>query len=309
VKVWDLIAKREILALNEPQGVMGIAFSPDGKHLAVAGRDPIVKLVEIASGKTIQGYKGHERDVFDAAFSPDGKTLYTVGRDGALKSWNVETGEEKASWKKHGGGVYSIAVSGDGKMLATGGGSVRLWEPESGEILQRMQWPSGNGPGNVVSSALSPDGKLYASASQDRYLKLWDTKTGKVRTQLAGHGGRTNWVAFSPDGKLVASAGDDATLRLWEVESGREVANQVTHSQPVTAAIFSTDGKSVFTSGAGGSVKQWDVKKLISATAKRAETGEGTVSVPVQPQTSTPPVDYAPVDSFDLVPVPFFPGG
>ena len=191
-------------------------------------------------------------------------------------------------------------------MVATGGGSVRLWDAE-GRVLKRLRWPSGNGAGNIVSSAISPDGKLFASASQDRYLKLWDTATGQVRSQLAGHGGRTNWVAFSPDGKLLATAGEDSTLRLWEVQSGRQVANQVTHSQPVTTALFSADGKSVYTTGAGGSVKMWDVKKLIASTAKRAQSDDATVGLPPAQAPASVPTS-PPIDTFDLLPAPFFPG-
>jgi WD40 repeat protein len=65
--------------------------------------------------------------------------------------------------------------------------------------------------------AFSPDGKLLASGSSDRTIKLWDVATGKERATLRGHAGEVSSVCFSPDGKVLASGGDDRTIKLWDV--------------------------------------------------------------------------------------------
>ena len=66
----------------------------------------------------------------------------------------------------------------------------------------------------VSSVAFSPDGKLVASASYDRRVRLWDAVTGAALQKLEGHSSSVTSVAFSPDGKLVASASGDRTVRL-----------------------------------------------------------------------------------------------
>jgi WD40 repeat protein len=72
----------------------------------------------------------------------------------------------------------------------------------------------------VRAVAFSLDGKLVASASNDRTVRLWDSTTGAALQTLEGHSDLVWAVAFSPDGKLVASASGNETVRLWDPTTG-----------------------------------------------------------------------------------------
>src|SRR5579871_2304024 len=96
---------------------------------------------------------------------------------------------------------------------------------------------------SVNAVAFSPDGKLLASASNDRTVRLWDTATGATLQKLEGHTSEVKAVAFSPDGKLLASASHDTTVRLCDTATGATLQKLEGHKDPVRAVAFSPDGK------------------------------------------------------------------
>ncbi len=78
------------------------------------------------------------------------------------------------------------------------------------EDAPRLEVQSGHS--NIVNAvAYSPNGRILASASGDRTVKIWEVATGKVLRVLAGHANGVNAVAFSPDGQTLASGSDDRT--------------------------------------------------------------------------------------------------
>jgi len=109
---------------------------------------------------------------------------------------------------------------------------------------------------DATSSSL--DGKLVASASWDKTVRLWDSATGAARRTLEGHKGTVNAVAFSPDGKLVASASGDNTVRLWDSATGAARRTLEGHKDTVNAVAFSPDGKLVASASGDKTVKLWD---------------------------------------------------
>src|SRR6266436_5022914 len=93
----------------------------------------------------------------------------------------------------------------------------------------------------VLSFALSRDGKLLASGSDDQTIKLWNVASGQEVRTLSGHSYWVTSVAFSPDEKLLASGSWDKSIKLWDVANGQEIRT-LSGDSWVNSVAFSPDG-------------------------------------------------------------------
>jgi WD40 repeat protein len=180
VWLWDPATGKRVGKLTRAKNatpVMGLAFSPDGKRVAVGWVDGLVQVFQTQTGaveRTLDRSRvGYVRSI---TFSPDGRFLATGGADKKLH------------------------------------GQAKLWDARTGQLLRTLV----GHPSGITAVAWMHNSRRLATAGADGTVKVWDTGTGDDLVTLRAHLGSAVSVAFSADGTRLASAGEDGLIKVWQ---------------------------------------------------------------------------------------------
>jgi WD40 repeat protein/3',5'-cyclic AMP phosphodiesterase CpdA len=256
VEVLDAKTKQVLRLLRGHAGpVTGVAFTPDGAHLATGSADHTARIWHVATGTTTTTFDGHTGGVVSIALSPDGTRLATGSKDRTARIWDTATGTTTNTLYDHIKSVVCVAFSPDGERLAaiSQETSVRLWDIAAGITTT---FEGHNGRVNAV--AFSPDGTHIATASNLGNARIWDAVTGITTTVLEGHTDRVNTVAFSPDGTHIATGSDDCTARIWHVDTGVALATLEDPTTSVVGVVFAPDDPQIAVVAAHGMAWLWN---------------------------------------------------
>lgn len=215
-KLWDFDTGAELLSMQHPAGVRGIAFSPDGTKLVTGDREGGVRVWDATTGTKLLETKGHTATVHAVAFSPDSQTFASASADRTIKLWDAKSGLARLTLSGHTGEVLSIGFTPDSQTLVSGGWdrTVRVWDVASGREQRVLEGHTSD----VWTVGVCPYGHHVVSGGDDMTVRVWELGTGKEIKSGKAHDRGVYAVAFARDAKLAASAGRDGTVKLWQIE-------------------------------------------------------------------------------------------
>ncbi len=280
-RVYEVATGKEVIRLKGHYGwIYAVAFTPDGKYLATAGRDQIVKLWDTQSWEEATTIKGHSDDVTAISISRDGQWLASSGQDRTVKLWALPAQLKMSRMAESSliipqvmsfrtGGFYPVVFAPDGRSmlaavslrptatdarhgfevrwldLATGALKLKITAEQSGAVLRAV--------------AFTPDGNQFVTGNAAGVAQLWDGATGHEIRRFSGHRRDLFSVAVSPDGRRLATGAADGEVKLWDLTDGRELFSWRGHTGAIFSMAFAPDGATLATVALDLTLRLWDV--------------------------------------------------
>jgi len=276
-KLWTMEGKLLKTLATPGKELQGVAYSPDGKVLAIAGGElENSSLIQLwtADGTLLKTLENHEDQVMAIAFSPDSQTMVSASRDNTLKIWNLQ-GEVLQTLLGYEDEVWGVAFSPDGEYIASAGRdqTVWLWKKSRVDGTYHPDQIFYGHEAEVAGVAFSPDGQTVVSGSWDRTVRLWKTHH-PLMVSYPAHEDQVWDVAFSPTSDAIASASSDFTIKWWNRE-GDLLQTLRGHTGRVNQLAFSPDGKWLASTSNDTTAKLWrtDFETPGSDTAEKTFAG------------------------------------
>jgi WD40 repeat protein len=329
VTVTDLRSRRPVATMPRRARTNDIAFSPDGRLVALADGSLDPGAVTFWDTSTWKQQQGTPLPVWGAeslSFSKDGRQL-VVGAAEGVSVWDVATRRQVGAVPVPERSLEpAMAVSPDSRQVAVSDGdTVRLWSLRNGRLagasplatFRAAHRPTDNLQVGVL--AFSPDGRLLAAGGLNGMVTVLDTASRSVVKAFRAHDRGRTWGSDSPvnafvfrrDARTLLSAGDDGVVRGWDARSGTPQGRPLRgHEGGVAALDLAADGRTLASGGVDERVVIWDLKQAAGlgepATSEPALAGLRLTEPYEGLNTFTPTHEYAgfawPVPSSRSVP-------
>jgi sugar lactone lactonase YvrE len=238
--------------------VSEVSFSDDGRILASAGEEPVIRLRQIE--KIVESevqLADHDEISKCVAVSPDGRLVVSGGKDKAVSLWNASDGRKLNFLTGHTGTVFSVGFSPDTQMLfsASYDKTIKLWRVSDGKLIKTVNTPKGG----YLIVTVSPDLQIAGFYHPDGSFKLWGLDEDGLIRMLDGEVPAVNCGAFSPSDLMLALGSRDGGVQLWRVSDGRIMRAFGKFAVKVMSLAFTADNHLLAAGFENGAIRLWRI--------------------------------------------------
>ena len=279
-RLWKEKPEAAIREVSHSNKVTSINWGNRNGLVVSADQSGEVFIWEALSGLKLHQLS-HPHPVCYVAWSPDDTEILSADEQGYVRIWNTTSWQITREWRTYAG--CPIAWSPQNRMIATGGDTARIWNADTGKLLQSIDIIGGlarNGetaallqrprwPNRIIfaeSVAWSPDGTRLAIGidvpsilpGRSGVVQIWNLATGAMEHTFVTEGREVVAVTWSPDGRQLISVNYGVQAEVWDVASGQRKIKLMGHTSFIHLVNWSPDARMILTSSADGTARVWD---------------------------------------------------
>ena len=265
---WALLEKAEYNAdgLMDGTSIKALAFNSKSEILASTTKTTIIEIWNLVLRKRLLLLTDPAKEVRYVTFSDDGNALASASDDNIIKIWDIATEKNIGVFKNESDQneskkyIMSLAISQNRDTLAsvTWDNNITIWNMINHQKIRNIQIDSNT----VIALAISPDGQILASGTNDR-IKLWVITTGEDKPAFTVDSDGITALSFSPDGKFLAIGSRDHKVQIWNLNTSKIICTLAGHYSAITSVAFSPDGEKLVSSSEDNIIKIWRLPKVV----------------------------------------------
>lgn len=302
IQIWDESGDGMMKAQAAHRYIVNaVSTTHDGPYFVSASDDRTLKVWETETGALVRTLEGHSSEVRTCSLSEDGRFVISRSDDKVFKVWELSTGVELKTVADKNfpydpalrivnpetAYVGSSTVTPDGRRFLYPSvvrddydgkrNYLNIWDWETDAFRRVLTTHTDY----VRSVAITADGRLGVSASEDLTLEVWDLDRLQKVHVLKGHTGWVHHVVVTPDGKRAISATGvgffgsipESNLRIWDLTDGVEIKSLNGGRNAITSLVITDDSRRIIFTSDSGDLQVWDIETGEKIAAFNSEYG------------------------------------
>jgi serine/threonine protein kinase len=246
---------------NNGGGIVSLSID-DRRNLFGGSSNGAIEQWDLTEKKLVKTLKTGGNRILAIATDRQNKILVSGDAKGKVTVWDIASGKENSSFEIASGKIVALALDNDCKQAivaiadAKNTNRIEIWDTTEGAIVSTMPDRSND----ILSLAVSQDGRVLVTGGIDRSLKIWNLQTKKLEKTLSSHTGYIEAIAITPDNRILVSGSADRTIKIWDLQTGELRQTLIGHDEMVKSVAIDPNGEILVSAGVDRQIRFWRMK-------------------------------------------------